>query len=161
VVGSAGGAEKVAFLKEIGVDAAIDYKAVPDLTEALRRAAPDGIDVYFENVGGAHLEAALACARPFGRFALCGMISSYNATTPPTGPRNLMLAVGKRLRLQGFIVGDHADLRPAFLADLARWVAEGKIRWRETIVEGIEKAPEAFLSLFQGGKLGKMLVKLS
>lgn len=161
VVGSAGGAEKIAFLKEIGVDAAIDYKAAPDLAEALRRAAPAGIDVYFDNVGGEHLEAALACARPFGRFALCGMISQYNATTPPAGPRNLVLAVGKRLRLEGFIVTDHADLRPAFLADLSRWVAEGKIRWRETIVEGLEKAPEAFLSLFEGRNVGKMLVKLS
>jgi NADPH-dependent curcumin reductase CurA len=161
VIGSAGGAEKVAFLKDIGVDAAIDYKAVPDLTEALRKAAPEGIDVYFENVGGEHLEAALACARPFGRFALCGMISQYNATEPPPGPRNLMLAVGKRLRLQGFIVTDHADMQPAFVADLARWVAEGKIWWKETTVEGIENAPEAFLSLFRGGNLGKMLVKLA
>lgn len=161
VIGSAGGPEKIAFLKEIGVDVAIDYKAVPDLTEALRNAAPEGIDVYFENVGGEHLEAALACARPFGRFALCGMISQYNATTPPVGPRNLMLAVGKRLRLQGFIVSDHADMRPAFIADLSGWIAEGKIRWKETTMEGIENAPAAFLALFQGSNLGKMLVKLA
>jgi NADPH-dependent curcumin reductase CurA len=161
VIGSAGGPAKVAFLKELGVDAAIDYKAVPDLTEALRAAAPDGIDVYFENVGGEHLEAALACARPFARFALCGMISQYNSTSPPRGPRNLMLAVGKRIRLQGFIVSDHASLAPAFLSDLSRWVAEGKIQWKETVVEGIQNAPEAFLSLFRGDNLGKMLVKLS
>lgn len=161
VIGSAGGPAKVAFLKELGVDAAIDYKAVPDLTEALRAAAPDGIDVYFENVGGEHLEAALSCARAFARFALCGMISQYNSTSPPQGPRNLMLAVGKRLRLQGFIVSDHASLAPAFLSDLSRWVAEGKIQWKETVLEGIENAPEAFLSLFRGDNLGKMLVKLS
>ena len=161
VIGSAGGPAKVAFLKELGVDAAIDYKAVPDLTEALRAAAPDGIDVYFENVGGEHLEAALSCARAFARFALCGMISQYNSTSPPQGPRNLMLAVGKRIRLQGFIVSDHASLAPAFLSDLSRWVAEGKIQWKETVLEGIENAPEAFLSLFRGDNLGKMLVKLS
>ena len=159
--GSAGGPAKVAFLKELGVDAAIDYKAVPDLTEALRAAAPDGIAVYFENVGGEHLEAALSCARAFARFALCGMISQYNSTSPPQGPRNLMLAVGKRLRLQGFIVSDHASLAPAFLGDLSRWVAEGKIQWKETVLEGIENAPEAFFSLFRGDNLGKMLVKLS
>ena len=161
VIGSAGGPEKIAFLKDLGVDAAIDYKAVPDLTEALRAAAPEGIDVYFDNVGGEHLEAALACARAFARFALCGMISQYNSTAPPTGPRNLMLAVGKRIRLQGFIVSDHASLAPTFLKDLSAWVAEGKIQWKETIREGIESAPEAFLSLFRGDNLGKMLVKLS
>jgi hypothetical protein len=160
VIGSAGGADKIAFLKEIGVDHAIDYKATPDLVAALAQAAPKGIDVYFDNVGGDHLEAALAAARPFGRFALCGMISQYNATEPPKGPSNLMLAVGKSLRLQGFIVSNHADRLPAFLKDMAGWIASGKIKWRETVEEGIERAPEAFLALFRGGNVGKMLVKL-
>ena len=162
VIGSAGGPEKIAFLKDdLGVDEAIDYKAVPDLMKALEAAAPEGIDVYFENVGGEHLEAALNSARPFARFALCGMISMYNATTPPVGPRNIVLAVGKQIRMEGFIVSNHYDLLPAFHHDLAGWHAAGRITWRETVIEGVERAPEAFLKLFSGENFGKMLVKLS
>jgi hypothetical protein len=161
VIGSAGGPEKMAFLKELGVDVAIDYKAEPDLTAALAKAAPEGIDVYFENVGGEHLEAAIACANPFARFALCGMISQYNATEAPTGPRNIIQAVGKSLRLEGFIVSNHADMQPAFVKDLAAWHAAGKLKWKETVFEGIEKAPDAFLGLFRGENFGKMLVKLN
>ena len=161
VIGSAGGPEKAAFLKEIGVDHIIDYKATPDLTGALVRAAPDGIDVYFENVGGAHMEAALMAAKPFGRFALCGMISQYNNTDLGEGVRGLVMAVGKSLTLRGFIVSNHTDMQPAFVKDLAAWVAAGKIKSHETVKEGIEKAPEAFLGLFKGENLGKMLVKLS
>jgi NADPH-dependent curcumin reductase CurA len=161
VIGSAGGPEKAAFLKEIGVDQVIDYKAEPDLTAALMRAAPQGIDVYFDNVGGGHLEAALMAARPFGRFALCGMISEYNNTDLGEGVRGLILAVGKSLTLRGFIVSFHMDLRDAFLAEVAPWIAAGKIQYRETVKEGIEQAPEAFLGLFKGENLGKMLVRLS
>ncbi|TMJ15715.1 MAG: NADP-dependent oxidoreductase [Alphaproteobacteria bacterium] len=161
VIGSAGGPDKIDFLRDIGVDRPIDYKAESDLTKALLREAPEGIDVYFDNVGGDHLEAALTAARPFGRFALCGMISAYNSTEMPAGPRNLITVVGKNLRLEGFIVSFHQDLEPQFHADLARWVSEGKIKWRETVKEGIEQAPEAFLGLFSGGNIGKMLVKLS
>jgi NADPH-dependent curcumin reductase CurA len=161
VIGSAGGPEKIEFLREIGVDRPIDYKAEPDLTKALLREAPEGIDVYFENVGGEHLDAALTAARPFARFALCGMIGAYNSTEAPAAPRGLMQVIGKNLRLEGFIVSFHQDLEPQFHADLSRWVAEGKIKWRETVKEGIEKAPEAFLGLFSGGNIGKMLVKLS
>lgn len=162
VIGSAGGPEKTAFLRdELGVDVAIDYKAEPDLTAALLRAAPEGIDVYFENVGGEHLEAALNAARPFGRFALCGMISMYNATELPPGPGNLVLAVGKQLRLEGFVVSSHYDLQPAFHKELAAWHKAGKITWKETVREGIENAPDAFLGLFSGENFGKMLVKLS
>lgn len=161
VIGSAGGAGKVAFLKEIGCDQIIDYKAEKDLTAALMRAAPDGIDVYFDNVGGEHLEAALAAARPFARFALCGAISMYNATQAPPGPRNLVNVVGKQLRLQGFIVSTHWDMLADFHRDLAQWVKEGKVTWKETVLEGIEKAPDAFLGLFSGENLGKMLVKLA
>jgi NADPH-dependent curcumin reductase CurA len=161
VIASAGGPEKCAFLRdELGVDVAIDYKAEP-IGEALAKAAPEGIDVYFENVGGEHLEAAIACANPFARFALCGMISMYNATTPPMGPRNIVLAVGKSLRLEGFIVSNHADMAPAFQKDLAAWHAAGKFKWRETVFEGIDKAPDAFLGLFRGENFGKMLVKLA
>ncbi len=160
VIGSAGGAEKTAFLKEIGVDEVIDYRAEADLTAALARAAPGGIDVYFDNVGGAHLEAALLNAKPMGRFALCGMISQYNATDIGPGVRGLILAVGRQLRLQGFIVSSHNDLMPAFARDIAQWIGEGKVKWRETIEEGLENAPVAFLKLFKGENLGKMLVRL-
>ncbi|MDB5467222.1 MAG: alcohol dehydrogenase, zinc-containing [Phenylobacterium sp.] len=161
VIGSAGGAEKVAFLKEIGVDHVIDYKAERDLTAALLAAAPDGIDVYFDNVGGPHLEAALNAARLFARFAICGMISIYNATEPQPGPRNLALLIGKNIRMEGFIVSHHFDLMPQYIADLSKWVAEGKVTWKETVFEGIEKAPDAFMGLFKGENLGKMLVKLA
>lgn len=161
VIGSAGGADKIAFLKAIGVDHTIDYKVEKDLTAALARAAPDGIDVYFDNVGGSHLEAALNAARPFGRFALCGAISMYNATELPPGPRNLVQMVGKQLRMEGFIVSSSWDMMPAFHRDLAQWVKGGKVTWKETVFEGIEKAPDAFLGLFKGENLGKMLVKLA
>lgn len=160
VIGSAGGPDKIAFLKSIGVDHAIDYKAETDLTAALLKAAPNGIDVYFDNVGGEHLEAALTAARPFARFALCGAISMYNATEMPAGPRNLVLMVGKQLRMEGFIVSSSWDMMPAFLRDLSQWVKDGKVTWKETVFEGIEKAPDAFLGLFKGENLGKMLVKL-
>jgi NADPH-dependent curcumin reductase CurA len=161
VIGSAGGAEKAAYLKEIGVDHVIDYKAEKDLTAALAKAAPTGIDVYFDNVGGAHLEAALLNARPFARFALCGMISQYNATDLGPGVRGLIMAVGRQIRLEGFIVSSHADLQPAFVRDVAGWIAEGKLKWRETVEEGVDNAPAAFLKLFSGDNLGKMLVKLA
>jgi hypothetical protein len=161
VIGSAGGAEKLAYLKEIGVDHVIDYKAETDLIAALLRAAPDGIDVYFDNVGGTHLEAALMAAKPLARFALCGMIAQYNATDMGPGVRGLMMAVGKQLRLEGFIVSSHTDMQGAFIADISRWIDGGKLKWRETVEEGIEKAPTAFLKLFSGENLGKMLVRLS
>jgi NADPH-dependent curcumin reductase CurA len=161
VIGSAGGAEKVAFLKEIGCDAVIDYKAEKDLTAALLREAPKGIDVYFDNVGGEHLEAALAAARPFARFALCGAISMYNATELPPGPRNLVQMVGKQLRMEGFIVSTHWDMMADYHRELAAWVKAGKVTWRETVKDGIENAPDAFVGLFKGENLGKMLVKLA
>jgi NADPH-dependent curcumin reductase CurA len=161
VIGSAGGAEKAKFLKEIGCDAVIDYKATPDLTAALMAAAPDGIDVYFDNVGGAHLEAALNAARPFARFAICGMISIYNATKPEPGPSNLAQLIGKDIRMEGFIVSRHFGMMPQFIADLSQWVKEGKVTWRETVFEGLDSAPDAFIGLFKGENLGKMLVKLA
>jgi NADPH-dependent curcumin reductase CurA len=161
VVGSAGSDEKVRWLREHArIDAAFNYKTVTDLPAELARECPDGIDVYFDNVGGAHLEAALGQMNRFGRVVLCGMISMYNSTQPPPGPRNLFLGITQRLRLQGFIVSDHPDRRPAFLADMARWIAEGRIQWKETIVDGIENAPKAFIGLFQGENFGKMLVRI-
>jgi len=161
VIGTAGGADKVAYLKSIGVDHAIDYRATKDLTAALMEAAPKGIDVYFENVGGDHLEAAINAARPFARFAFCGMISQYNDTDPTPGPSNLIQIVGKRLRFEGFIVSDHFGEMPAFISDMAGWIQQGKITWRETIDDGVEAAPGAFMKLFKGENVGKMLVKLS
>ena len=160
VIGSAGGAEKVAYLKSIGVDHVIDYKAETNLSAALAAAAPDGIDVYFDNVGGAHLEAALNSAKMFARFAICGMISIYNATKPEPGPTNLAQLIGKNIRMEGFIVSHHFGMMPQYIAELSAWTAEGKVSWKETIFEGIEKAPDAFIGLFKGENLGKMLVKL-
>jgi NADPH-dependent curcumin reductase CurA len=160
VIGSAGSAEKVEHLRhDLGFDAAFDYHQTPPAA-ALRELAPDGIDVYFDNVGGDHLEAALTASRPLARFALCGMISQYNA--PDRGPRigDLIKVVGKQLRLQGFVQAAHSDMAPAFIADMSKWIAEGKVKWRETIEEGIENAPAAFLKLFTGENIGKMLVKL-
>lgn len=120
-----------------------------------------GIDVCFENVGAVHLEAAINVARPFARFALCGAISQYNTMSTPYGVRNLIVAIGKQLRLEGFIVGSHADMNDAFLRDLRGWIAEGKVKWRETVLDGLENAPDAFLGLFSGENLGKALVKLA
>jgi NADPH-dependent curcumin reductase CurA len=161
VVGSAGSADKVRWLREVaGVDAAFNYKGVNSMTAELGRHCPHGIDVYFENVGGAHLEAALEHMKMRGRIVLCGMISQYNDTAAPSGPRNLRLAVRKRLTLRGFIVSDHVDRQPQFYADMGAWIADGNIKWEETIVDGIENAPKAFLGLFTGENMGKMLVRL-
>jgi len=161
VVGSTGSDEKAAWLqKEAGIDAAINYKKAESLAAELKRLCPRGIDVYFDNVGGPPLEAAIENMNPHGRIALCGMISVYNATRPPRAPRNLVAAVSKRLTLQGFIVTDHLDRHPAFLGEMSRWIGEGKIKWKETVVRGIENAPRAFLGLFSGENKGKMLVEL-
>jgi NADPH-dependent curcumin reductase CurA len=165
VIGSAGGPSKTTWLvDEVGFDAAIDYKAVRDegssLRKALREKAPDGIDVYFDNVGGEHLEAAIGCLRRHGRAAICGMISQYNATAPAPGPRNLALLIQNRLTLRGFLVGDHADVRPRFAADMSGWLRENRIVHRETVVDGIANAVTAFRDLLSGGNTGKMLVHL-
>jgi NADPH-dependent curcumin reductase CurA len=161
VVGSAGSDEKVAWLlDEAKVDAAFNYKRVDRLVKELAKHCPDGIDVYFDNVGGEHLEAAITHMNPFGRIVLCGMISQYNATESVPGPKNLASAIGKRLKLQGFIVSDHMDRLPQFYADMGKWIASGEIKRTETIVEGIENAPGAFIRLFTGEKSGKMLVKV-
>ena len=159
VIGSAGTPEKVAWLtEEARFDAAFNYRdgRVSDL---LRDAAPDGIDVYFDNVGGEHLEAAIGALRLRGRVAMCGSISQYNATTP-TGVRNLGLAVGKRLTLRGYIVRDHSKRMPDFIREVGAWVRDGEIAYAETVVEGLEQAPDAFIGLLRGDNTGKMLVKL-
>jgi NADPH-dependent curcumin reductase CurA len=163
VIGSVGSKEKGEWLKSLGVDEIILYKDHPDqhsLMKALKAAAPKGVDMYFENVGGDHLVAALDAMRDFGRIAVCGMISGYNDTEPKPGPWNLFNIIGKRLKVQGFIVSDHQDMLGDFVSDLAQWVPSGKVQWQETVEEGIENAPTAFLKLFSGGNTGKMLVKL-
>jgi len=161
VAGSAGSDEKVAWLtNEAGIDAAFNYKNVDDLMAQVGNSCPKGIDVCFENVGGKHLEAALEHMNPFGRIVLCGMISIYNATRPPPGPINLGYAISKQLRLQGFIVMHHMDKLPQFQADMGKWIAAGKIKVKETIIEGIENAPKAFIGLFKGENFGKMIVQI-
>jgi hypothetical protein len=159
VVGSAGSAEKVAWLREIGFTAAFDYHS--GVAEGLRAAAPDGVDLFFDNVGGEHLEAAIGALRVHGRAALCGSISGYNAVEPPPGPRNLGLMVGKRLTLRGFLVGDHTDLRPEFTETVTDWLRSGDLVVRETEYEGIEQAVPAFLALLRGGNVGKLVVRLA
>jgi len=157
-VGSAGSAEKVARAKEAGFDDAFNYKEERP-AEALDRLCPDGIDVYFENVGGEHLEAALPRMRLFGRVVLCGLISHYNDTEMRPGP-SLVPALTNRLTIRGFIISDHFDRLADFLRDMGQWVREGKIVDEETVVEGIENAPAAFMGLLRGENRGKMLVKV-
>jgi len=160
VIGSAGSAEKVAFItEELGFDAAFNYRDGP-VRVLLSEAAPNGIDVYFDNVGGDHLDAALSSLRDFGRVAMCGAISLYNATELPPGVRNTPVVVRKRLTLRGFIVTDHSRRMGEFFEEVGPWLREGKIRYRETVVEGIEHAPDAFIGLFRGENLGKMVVRL-
>lgn len=160
VVGSAGSEEKIAWLsEEAGIDAALNYKTTKNLIQDFRLLCPEGIDIYFDNVGGSHLEAAIELMNNHGRIVLCGMISIYNATRPPRAPRNLISAIPKRLTLKGFIVHDHNDRLPDFTEDMSRWIKQGRIKWKETVVQGIENAIQAFFYLFTGESFGKMLVK--
>ncbi|MFD5449268.1 NADP-dependent oxidoreductase [Streptomyces sp. NPDC003470] len=160
VIGSAGSDEKVKLLvDEYGFDAAFNYKEGP-VAEQLRAAAPDGIDVYFDNVGGDHLEAAIGSLNRDGRIAVCGMISVYNNTEPAPGPKNLARLIQTRGRIEGFLVGDHYDLQPQFVQEVGPWVRSGELKYRETVVEGIENNLEAFLGVLRGDNTGKMIVKL-
>jgi len=159
VVGSAGSAEKVALLTErYGFDAAFNYKD-GDVAGQLATAAPDGIDVYFDNVGGEHLEAALGAFKDGGRAALCGAISQYNTTGEATGPRNMANIVTRGLMLQGFTVGNYTQHFPAFMADMTAWVTAGDVVFDETVVEGLDQAVDAFLGMMRGENVGKMVVK--
>ncbi|MDG4861409.1 NADP-dependent oxidoreductase [Streptomyces sp. T-3] len=158
VIGSAGSDEKVKLLvEEYGFDAAFNYKKGP-VAEQLKEAAPEGIDVYFDNVGGEHLEAAISRLNVHGRATICGMIAQYNSTEPPAAPRNMAMIIGKRLRLQGMLVNDHAHLQSQFVQDVASWIASGELKYNETFVDGIENGVDAFLGLLRGENTGKMIV---
>ncbi|MFJ9457698.1 NADP-dependent oxidoreductase [Kitasatospora sp. NPDC101447] len=160
VIGSAGSDDKVELLvAEYGFDAAFNYKNGP-VVDQLRAAAPDGIDVYFDNVGGEHLEAAIEVMNLHGRIAVCGMISQYNATEPTPAPRNLAQIIAKRFRMEGLLVGDHYDLQPQFVEEVSAWVRSGELKYRETVTEGIDSTVDAFLGLLRGANTGKMVVRL-
>jgi NADPH-dependent curcumin reductase CurA len=162
VIGSVRGPDKCAFVRSLGADAAIDYSAGPlvkSLAAATQAVGSEGIDVYFDNVGGDHLDAAFALARMNARFAICGMIGGYNAAEPMCFKYILRL-IGMRIRMQGFIYTDYLPRLPEFYRDMAAMIASGEVKAHDTVVEGLERMPEAFLGLFSGANTGKMLVKL-
>lgn len=161
VIGLAGTDEKVALLKsKFNFDEAINYKTTKDIKGAILNAAPDGVDVYFDNVGGDISDAILINVNEFGRVVVCGAISLYNETEVPTGPRVQPLLIKNRILMQGFIVSDYASKFPQAINQLSQWLEEGKLTYSETIVEGFEKTPEAFIQLFEGKNTGKMIVKV-
>jgi hypothetical protein len=158
VIASAGGPQKCEFVRSLGANEVIDYKAGPIL-KGLRAAAPDGIDVYFDNVGGDHLDAAFAAARNNARFAICGMIEGYNDSTPMSF-RFVQRIISARIALKGFIVFDYFPRMAEFYRDMGPWLASGAVKSHETVVDGLERAADAFLGLFKGENIGKMLVRL-
>jgi len=160
VIGSAGSREKVAYLRdELGFDAAFDYHDGP-VDEQLAAAAPGGIDVFFDNVGGDHLEAAIGAINLHGRLALCGAISGHNDPEPTPGPSNLFDLIVRRVRAEGFLVLDHLDRMPTFRAQASRWLRDGDLIARETVVDGLDAMPDAFFGLYRGDNIGKMVVRL-
>jgi hypothetical protein len=162
VAGSAGSDDKVALLKyELGYDAAFNYKSSESLTESVQQSCPDGVDVSFENVGGDIFEAVLWNMRDYGRIALCGMIADYNLKEPQPGPRGMMLMIGRRLTIRGFIVTDHPQECDEYASKALGWLQEGKLQYRESIAEGVESAPQAFIDLLKGRNTGKQIVQLS
>ncbi len=161
VIGSAGSPQKVRhLLDELGFDAAFDYHDGP-VAELLTNAAPDGVDVFFDNVGGEHLEAAIGAMNVFGRAAICGSISGYNATESPAGPRNMSMITGKRLTLRGFLVYDNADLQDEFDAMVRPALSDGRIVSHETVADGLDDAVSAFIGMLRGVNTGKMIVRLA
>ena len=161
VVGLAGTDEKITLLKsEFGFDEALNYKTTPELKQAIAAACPDGIDVYFDNVGGEISDDVMAAMNRFGRVVVCGAISLYNATEIPVGPRVQPMLITKSILMQGFIVSNYADKFLQALGQLATWLKQGKLTYEETVVEGFDKIPEAFLGLFEGKNEGKMIVKI-
>jgi len=160
-VGIAGTDEKCRWLtEELGLDAAINYKTAKDLHEEIRGACPKGIDVYFDNVGGEILDTALRSLAFHARVVICGAISTYNATEPPKGPANYLALLVQRARMEGFLVMDYHARYPEAQAELGRWLGEGKLRYREEVIEGLENAPKALLRLFDGSNTGKLMVKV-
>lgn len=157
VVGSAGTDEKVEYLKSIGFDGAFNYKT-KDTKEAFAELLPNGIDIYFENVGGKMLEDVIAHSNKFARIVCCGMISQYN-TTEPYGVRNLIQVVSKSLEIRGFIVSDSPEMKEPFRKDMTKWLQEG-MEYRESVAEGIEKAPQALIDVLKGANFGKQVVVL-
>jgi hypothetical protein len=161
VVGIAGSPAKVDYLvRELGFDAAIDHRATSDLDAALREACPRGVDVYFDNVGGRITEAVSRHVNPFARFVVCGLISQYNLEEPELAPRNERFVLVNRVRIQGFLVFDFAARYREGLAQLGEWVRQGRLRYREDVVDGLERAPAALVGVLQGRNFGKMLVRL-
>ena len=161
VVGSAGSPAKVSYLlDEFGLDAAFDYHAGP-VGELLREATPDGIDVYFDNVGGGHLEAAIGALRRGGRIAICGSISEYDAADPPPGPSNMFLLVAKELEMRGFRGSSHGDLLDEMQRELGALLRDGRLHWRETVVDGLDSAPLALAQMMRGETMGKTLVRIA
>jgi hypothetical protein len=159
VVGSTGADDKAAWLRDVaGLDAVINYKAGP-LAPALREATPKGIDVYFENVGGAHLDAALPRMNVRGRIPVCGMISTYNGDRE--GVRNLSSLIYSRIRMEGFVASDFGHLRERFESDMTAWLKSGQVKYQETILDGFERAPEGLIGLFEGRNAGKMLIHVA
>ncbi len=159
-VGIAGGPEKCAYVTdELGLDGCVDYKQ-GRLAADLAEMTPNGVDVYFENVGGPMLDTILTRMNPFGRIPFCGLISQYNSVDP-YGVKNIGSLVVNRIKMQGFIVGDHPSRWPAALKDISQWLSEGKIKYRESIADGIENAPAAFIGLLSGKNFGKQLVRLN
>ncbi len=160
VIGSTGSADKVAYLKTLGADAVINYRETPDLDAELARLAPEGIHVYFENVGGAMLDAALNHMVVHGRIVMCGLIEQYNGQSEASGPRNLSQVIRKRILMQGLLVSDHWQHYGAFLAEAMPAFEAGTLQAEETVSEGLASMPQAFIGLFQGRNTGKMLVRL-
>jgi len=159
VVGSTGSDDKAAWLRDTaGLDAVINYKTEA-LGPALRAATPKGIDVYFENVGGAHLDAALTCMNPGGRIPVCGMISTYNGGGE--GVRNLFLLIYGRVTMQGFVASDFGHLNAQFVADMTGWLKSGQVKTQETVLDGFERAPEGLIGLFEGRNAGKMIIRVA
>ncbi len=162
VTGCAGADDKVDLLKaEFGYDAAFNYRQSQSLPKSISEVCPDGIDVDFENVGGEIFEVVLWNMREFGRIALCGMISTYNDEELQPGPRGMTVIIGRRLTIQGFIVTDHLEAGKEYVSKAIHWLTEGKLKYHETIAEGIENAPSAFMDLLQGKNIGKQIVRLA
>ncbi len=162
VAGSAGSDQKVALLKEeLGYNTAFNYKSSASLPASVKEACPDGVDVLFENVGGEILEAVLWHMRDYGRIALCGMIADYNEQEPQPGPRGMMLMIGRRLSMRGFIVTDHPEACEEYVEKAIGWISDGQLKYRETVAEGIENAAQAFIDMLKGGNTGKQIVQLS